>query len=107
MAIRNNPFRPIIKKIPAPFRNKYFLTIVLFLAWMIFFDKHDMLTNFKLSQTQKTLEEDLSFYKKNIKETKADRLDLEQNKEKFAREHYYMQKSDEDVFIIVDESKKE
>ena len=103
MAIRNNPFRPLLKKIPAPFRNRYFLVLVLFIGWMVFFDKHDVLTGFKLQQTLSHLEADKVYYQERIEDAKEDRLDLDQNKEKYAREHYYMQKSDEDVFIIVEE----
>ena len=32
MAIRNNPFKPIIKAIPAPLRNVYFWSLAIFFA---------------------------------------------------------------------------
>lgn len=105
MAARNNPFQPLLDQIPAPFKNRYFLVLVLFFGWMIFFDKHDVITQWRLQQSVEKLEEDRTYYKAQIKEAQQKRLDLEVNKEKFAREEYYMQKSDEDVFIIVDEKK--
>ncbi len=104
MAVRNNPFKPIIKQIPAPLRNKYFLVLTVFIAWMIFFDKHDVLTQWKLQQTLNKMEQDKAYYKVKIQETWQDKQDLENNKEKFAREHYYLQKDNEDVFIIVDKN---
>ncbi len=103
MAIRNNPFKPFIKKIPAPLRNFYFVALALFFGWLIFFDSHDVLTQYKLQQTITNLENDRQYYIENIKEVEKDRLDIEVNKEKFAREHYYMKKDNEDVFIIVEE----
>ena len=102
MAVRNNPFKPIIKQIPAPLRNKYFLVLTIFIAWMIFFDKHDMLTQWQLQQTLNKMEEDKNYYDEKIRETWQDKQDLESNKEKFAREHYNLQKDNEDVFIIVE-----
>ena len=104
MAVRNNPFKPIIKKIPAPLRNKYFLVLVCFTCWMIFFDKHDVFTNLELNRKVQQMEHDRDYYLKQIEEVKQDRTDLQNNIEKFAREHYFMKKSDEDVFIIEEES---
>jgi len=103
MAIRNNPFKPIIKQIPAPLRNKYFILLAVFITWMIFFDKHDFLTQWRLQQTLNKMEEDRTYYDEKIQETWQDKQDNENDPEKYAREHYYLQKDNEDVFIIVDE----
>lgn len=96
-----NPFQVFMKQLPAPFQNRYFVILVLFFAWMVFFDKHDMLTQWQLSNSVERLEFDKTFYKGEIEEVRKDLLNLELNKEKFAREKYFMQKSNEDVFIIV------
>lgn len=98
----NNSFQAIKEQIPAPLRNKYFLVLVLFFAWMIFLDRHDLVTQWRLQQTVDKLEEDKAFYSEKIEEAEQERLDLDINDEKFAREQYYMKKSDEDVFIIVE-----
>jgi len=103
MANIKNPFPKLLKQIPAPFKNRYFVVLIIFMAWMIFFDRHDILTQYKLQQTLTRLEVDKEYYQEKIEQAKADRRDIIQNKEKFAREHYHMQKSDEDVFIFVDE----
>jgi len=49
------------------------------------------------------MEHDRDYYLKQIEAVKQDRTDLQNNIEKFAREHYFMKKSDEDVFIIEEE----
>lgn len=98
----NNSFQTIKEQIPAPLRNKYFLVLVLFFAWMIFLDRHDLITQWRLQNTVDKLEEDKAFYSEKIEEAEQERLDLDINDEKFAREQYYMKKSDEDVFIIVE-----
>lgn len=103
MARRKSPLQPMLDRIPAPFRNRYFLVSILFLAWMVFFDKHDILTQYRLQQSLDHLEMDRTYYQEKIEMAKADKADIERDKEKFAREHYYMQKDDEDVFIFVEE----
>ncbi len=100
MAVRKNPFKPFLEQIPAPMRNIYFLSLVLFFAFMIFVDKHDFLTNYRLQQTLNKLENDKIYYEEKMKEVRKDRRDIANDKEKFAREHYYLNKKDEDVFII-------
>lgn len=96
----NNPFQPLLDRVPAPFRNRYFLALVIFVGWLIFFDKHDVLTQWKLQRTVNKLEQDKDYYSKEIKRAEQKRLDLEVNKEKYAREQYYMKKDNEEVFII-------
>ena len=105
MALRKNPLKPMMDKIPTPMRNRYFLLLVFFCAWMIFFDKHDIVTQYSLQQTLNRLDEDQRYYEEKIKEAKRDMKDIEKNKEKFAREHYYLKKSNEDVFIFVESEK--
>ena len=93
----------MLDQIPAPARNRYFMVSILFVAWMVFFDKHDVLTQFRLQSSQERLKEDKAYYQEMIEEAKADKIDIERDKEKFAREHYYMHKVDEDIFIFVEE----
>ncbi len=102
MALKSNPFRPLINQIPAPFRNKYFIVLIFFAAWMIFFDRHDLLTQWSLQKSLNKLEEDKTFYQEKLVEAKVEKEEILQNKGKYAREQFYMQESDEDVFIIVE-----
>jgi cell division protein DivIC len=99
----NNPLQPFLDKVPGPLKNRYFLVLTAFLAWMIFFDKHDLLTEWRLQQTVNKLEADKLYYIEQIQEAKQQRLEQEINKEKFARERYFMKKQGEDVFIIVED----
>lgn len=100
MAKRNNPLQTLLESLPKPLRNKYFLVLALFFAWIVFFDKHDVLTQIRLQRTVNKMHQDREMYKEEIERAKRDRLDLEVNKEKFAREQYFMKKSGEEVFII-------
>lgn len=103
MAGSNNPLSAILEQLPAPFRNKYFVVLFFFFGWMIFFDRHDLLTQWRLQRSVDKLQEDIDYYNIKIEEAQQERYDLDINKEKFARERYYMKKRNEDVFIIVEE----
>ncbi len=98
--------QPALERLPAPLRNKYFLILAVFFGWMIFFDKHDVITQWRLQRSVNKLEDDKEFYSRKIEEAEQTRLDLEVNREKFARERYYMKKKDEDVFVIVKEEEE-
>lgn len=102
----SNPLQTFIQRLPAPLRNRYFLASVLFVGFMIFFDRHDFITQVKLRNAVHKLEEDGEYYRAKIDEAREERLDMELNEERFAREKYFMQRNDEDVFIIVDEETK-
>ncbi len=100
MAKRNNPFQGILDIIPAPFRNKYFIALLLFFAWMIFPDRHDVITQYRLQNTVEKLEKEREFYKAKILEAEQQSRELDRDPEKIAREKYFMKKRNEDVFII-------
>lgn len=93
-------------RLPPYLRNRYFLTLVAFTLLMVFVDQHDLLTQFRLHATVNRLEEDLERYDRMIERAESEKLDMEQNGERFARENYFMQKDDEDVFIIVEAEKQ-
>lgn len=101
-----NPLTALLNLLPSYVKNRYFVTLAIFTAFMVFVDRHDILTQFQLRSVVDRLEEDREFYKGKIKEAEAERLDRELNKERFARETYYMQRDNEDVFIIVPEVEK-
>lgn len=98
----NKFFQPLLQLVPPPFRNKYFLVLALFFFWMIFLDKHDVVTQWKLTRTLNKLEEEKAYYYQQIEQAERDRENLRVNGEKFARERYYLKKPGEDVYIIED-----
>ncbi len=76
---------------------------------MLFFDRHDLVSQLQLKRELVSLEENKKYYKKQIDQTTADLNDLltnDKNLEKFAREKYLMKKPNEDVFVIVDSKEK-
>lgn len=92
------------KPILSFFKNKYYISLVAFLVWMLLFDRNDIFTQYQHLSKLKTLKENREYFKKDIakinndiKELTTDQNDLE----KFAREKYMMKKENEDVYVIV------
>ena len=100
MSVTKTFWRGLMDKVPAPFRSRYVVAAVLFLIWMVFFDSANMLTQFRLVQSVNNLKADREYYQEEIKKAEAEKKTLAEDKEAFAREHYYMQKQDEEVFIF-------
>jgi cell division protein FtsB len=96
----------MLKRLPRIFRNFYFLTGLVFLAWMVFLDSNNLLARFSLTTKLNSLENEKEYYEEKIKEVEKDRDELfgtRESLEKFAREKYLMKKETEDVFIVVEE----
>jgi cell division protein DivIC len=92
------------EKIPAVIRNKYLLTIIIFLVWILLFDSNNLITRFRDMRELHKLKVDREYYTKRIEDDKRKLHELKtdnHNLEKFAREQYKMKKSDEDLYIIL------
>jgi hypothetical protein len=86
--------------IPKQWINKFTISGSLFLVWLTFFDSHSLITNNKVKNNVNRLKQEKVEHINKIAEAKQHKIDLENNKEKFARETYYMHKADEEIFII-------
>ncbi len=106
--IENSPeIKPgLYQRIPPLLRNKYVLTTLGFIIWLLFFDRHDIISQFKLRKELHKLEEEKAYYVKEIEKDSKNLNELLTNPktlEKFAREKYLMKKDNEDIFVIVNE----
>jgi len=93
-----------IDKIPVSFRNKYFLTVFVFLLWIIFLDGNNLIARVRDMRELRNLRKDREYYQGKIEEDKRKLKELKtdnQNLEKFAREQYHMKKADEDLYIVL------
>jgi cell division protein FtsB len=93
-----------IQKIPAAFRNKYILTILIFFIWLLLLDSNNLIARYKEIRELHKLRNDREYYIKKIEVDKRKLRELktdDDNLEKFAREQYRMKKPDEDVYIIL------
>ena len=91
-------------KIPPFLKNKYILTITIFIIWLILLDTNNLFDRYrqvkelrKLKQEKEYLINKIEEDKKKLRELKTDNDNLE----KFAREQYRMKSKDEDLYIIL------
>ena len=93
-----------IDRIPPVLRNRYILTILIFLLWLILFDSNNIVARFREVRELKNLKKDREYYLQKIEVDKRKLYELKtdnHNLEKFAREQYRMKKADEDLYIIL------
>jgi len=93
-----------LEKVPAVFKNKYILTVLIFVAWLILLDSNNLISRYKEMRELHKLKADREYYinrievdKQKLHELKTDNHNLE----KFAREQYRMKKPEEDLYIIL------
>ncbi|MFA8299586.1 MAG: septum formation initiator family protein [Hyphomicrobiales bacterium] len=91
------------------FKNRYFITLVVFFLWMLFFDNNSLVNQIKLRDELDKAMTKKKYYFYEIKRMKSQLKDLETDKEaleKLAREKYLMKKENEDIFLILRDEDK-
>ncbi len=86
-------------------KNRYFLTGLVFVIWMCFLDKDDLLSQRNLDKKLEEIAQQKEYYLQEIEGVKSGLKDLEtdpEKLEKYAREKYYMKKDNEDLFVLVE-----
>ncbi|MBX3102879.1 MAG: septum formation initiator family protein [Bacteroidetes bacterium] len=95
--------RALLVKIFRPFRNRYVLVVTLFALWMLFFDAYNLPSQGRVNKRIQRLEQRRDWYVQEIDHLREEHKRLLQNPrelERVARERYYLQKPNEDVFVI-------
>ena len=91
------------QRLPKYLHNKYTITILAFVMWLLFFDQYDVFRQMEFRNEVEKLEMDKAYFENQIKETKQELTGLmenEENLERFAREKYFMKKENEEIFVI-------
>jgi len=93
-----------IDKIPPFLKNKYLLTGVAFLVLMLFLDRNNLISQYKMRKELNGLRKELQFFRDQAQKDSTelsrllgDSLELE----KLGREKYMMKRDSEDIYIIV------
>lgn len=93
-----------MKKLFEIVRNKYLLTTIGIIVWLLFFDKNDVFSQMELMGRLNKLRADKTYYLAEINNNRKAIEELKTNKkslERFAREKYLMKRDDEDVYVFV------
>jgi len=101
----------IREKLPPRMRNRYVLTVLIFLVWIVLIDSNNFIDRFRKVHTRNSLGREKEYYMERIEDDRRKLKELRtgnDNLEKFAREQYHMKKPNEDLYIIVspDEERK-
>jgi len=98
--------KSVLKILIRIFRNKYILTLLVLIVWLLVFDRNNLIDRVKYLKALDEMEEQKIYYIEKIRHDSARLNELRtdaENLEKFAREQYLMKKENEDIFVIVDE----
>jgi cell division protein DivIC len=91
-------------RLPAWMKNRYVITLIVFLVWIILLDPNNLISRAREIRTRNRLEREKEYYTGRIEEDRRKLNELRtsnENLEKYAREQYRMKRPDEDLFIIV------
>ncbi len=91
------------KKLLHYLKNKYVISLAVFIVWIMFFDQNNLLDRYINYKQIQQLERDKQYFRERITEdsTRMNELKTDnENLEKFAREQYLMKRESEEIFII-------
>jgi len=81
--------------------NRYTLTIVAFMIWISCLDsQYSWIKQYKLTKQLMEMDDEKEVVLEKLAEAKVEYEELTNNKEKYAREKYFLSKPGEEVFII-------
>jgi len=83
--------------------NKYLLSSVGFVLWLLFFDRNDIFVQRERRHELQALERNKAYFTEEIAKERKFSEDLKKDPaaiEKFAREQYKMKRDGEDLFLI-------
>ena len=92
-------------KLPAFLKNKYLIALLVVAAWLLFFDKNNMIQQWRLQRQLHEMHRDKQYYLNEIARDSTELKRLKDNPdalERYARETFLMKKDNEDIFIITD-----
>ncbi|MEA3496735.1 MAG: septum formation initiator family protein [Bacteroidota bacterium] len=95
--------KTFLEKLFATLKNRYVIVLLIFIVWVGFLDRNNIIKTIKVHNEVKELKSNKEYYLKQIDETKKIRKELLNNNvllEEFAREKYFMRKEGEDVFVV-------
>jgi len=94
----------LIERMPPWMKNKYILTLLIFIVWIILLDPNNLISRVREIKNRNRLQQEKEYYMSRIEEDRSKLNELRtnnENLEKYAREQYRMKRPDEDLFIIV------
>ncbi len=102
--VNDKKVKQYLDKIPAWLKNKYAITAICFVTWILFIDDRDFITTHfrhvhelhKLEARKVYFEDQIRVVRKELDQLKSNPAALE----KYAREKYMMKRDNEDLFVV-------
>ena len=92
-----------MKKVFSFITNKFLLTAVAFLAWMVYFDQNDWMAQQSRKKELNDLNDNIAYLHTEIAQMEKELEGMSKDPrvlEKYAREQYRMKKDDEDIYVF-------
>lgn len=86
-------------------RNKYVAVTLIFLLFFLFLGENNVMVTHRLKRELAELDKEAGMLEKAIRQDSIEAVSLTGNPdalETYGREHYYMKRSNEDIYIIKD-----
>ena len=80
--------------------NKYILASFIFFIWLMFFDKNNLITIYQLDRSINELKKEQKYYTDEQALLDGRIHSIEVDRERYAREKFYLHKSNETVYLI-------
>lgn len=93
----------LLTHIPSWLKNKYLISLTVFAAILLFFDKNDFFSQYERSKELKELQMSKEYYTRQLATERKELELLKTNPatlEKYAREKYLMKRDNEDLFVL-------
>lgn len=90
-------------KFVKPLLNKYLITVLVFLAFIVFIDENNIIRRVEYEMQIREIKSEIRHYRKLSEDSqrKLDKLNSSKAElERVAREEYLMKKENEDVYIV-------
>jgi hypothetical protein len=93
-------FKSIGEKIPNFLKNKWAISFVVLFVWILFFEDVNLFSLYNTKSKINSLETEWVFKENRIQQAEEKKSLILINPEKYARETFWMKKSDEELFVI-------
>lgn len=93
----------IWESVPSSLKNKYAVTTLAFLVYLMFFDSTDIPSQVRLQRHLNQLDHQTEYFRTMIEKDRREyeaTLSTVEQMEKYARETYLMKRPDEDLYVI-------
>ncbi|MEZ5045409.1 MAG: septum formation initiator family protein [Chitinophagaceae bacterium] len=84
-------------------RKKIVIVTTIFLIWIVFFAQYDIVSLYQQRKELSNMEEKIDYLTKEVANLQQEKSEFQSNlfiKEKYAREKYFMKKSNEEVYTF-------